>query len=264
MLENAKSLSFADSRSTRGRRGALLTGTTELIHPIATLATIAQPKDLNVNRRDFASQIALAGLGTTSFFALSGQAAAQGGPIEGKQYAKVEPPVPPVAPGKIEVIEFFSYACPHCNAFEPTVEAWAKKLPADVNFQRVPVPFLMNYENLMKTYYSLDILGLVNQMQSKVFAAIHVDHNFLEKPADITALMAKNGVDAAKFTSTFNSFSVATAVTRAKKLFAEYKIDGVPTLAVQGRYTTSPGLAGGFDQAFSVVDYLVQRARTKG
>lgn len=214
-----------------------------------------------MNRRDFAAQFALTGLGAASLFALAGPAAAQGGPVEGKQYTKIEPPVAPGSPGKIEVIEFFSYACPHCNAFDPTVEAWAKKVPADVNFVRIPVPFLANFENLMKTYYALDSLGLVAQMQPKVFAAIHVDHNPLDKPADIAALMAKNGVDAAKFSSTFSSFSVATSVTRAKKLFSEYKVDGVPTLTVQGRYETSPGLAGGFDQAFAVVDYLVQRSR---
>lgn len=201
---------------------------------------------------------------TTAALALPTLAQAQGGPIEGRQYVRLTQPVPTGAePGKIEVIEFFSYACPHCNAFEPTVSAWSKKLPADVAFHRVPVPFLMNFENLMRTYYSLETLGQVDAMNPKVFAAIHVERNYLEKPADIAALMAKNGIDAARFTSVFNSFSVATSVTRAKKLMAAYRIDGVPTLTVQGRYATSPGLAGGFDQATGVVDYLVQRSRGK-
>jgi len=217
-----------------------------------------------VNRRDFSAQLAASGLGAAaaSLF-VAGPAAAQGGPVEGRQFKKVEPPVPPAVAGKIEVIEFFSYACPHCNAFEPTIEAWIKKLPADVAFTRVPVPFLMNAENFMRTYYALETLGQVDAMQRKVFAAIHVDHNYLEKPADIAALMAKNGIDAAKFTSVFNSFSVATSVTRAKKLMAAYKIDGVPTLTVQGRYATSPGQAGGLEQTTAVVDYLVQRSRGK-
>jgi thiol:disulfide interchange protein DsbA len=217
-----------------------------------------------VNRREFSASLAGTGLGALATTLLAGPALAQGGaPVEGKQYTKVEPPVPPIVPGKIEVIEFFSYACPHCNAFEPTVSAWSKKLPADVAFHRVPVPFLMNAENLMRTYYSLETLGQVDAMNPKVFAAIHVDRNYLEKPADIAALMAKNGIDAAKFTSVFNSFSVATSVARAKKLMAAYKIDGVPTLTVQGRYATSPGQAGGFEQATAVVDYLVQRSRGK-
>lgn len=218
-----------------------------------------------MNRRDFSAQLAVAGLGATAFSLLvaSGPAAAQGAPIEGRQFKKVEPPVPATSAGKIEVIEFFSYACPHCSAFEPTIEAWTKKLPADVAFSRLPVPFLMNFENLMRTYYSLETLGQVGAMQRKVFAAIHVDHNYLEKPADIAALMAKNGIDAAKFTSAFNSFSVATSVTRAKKTMAAYKIDGVPAIAVNGRWLTSPGDAGGPEQATAVADYLIQRVRTK-
>ena len=216
-----------------------------------------------MNRRDFSAPLAVTSLGAaaSSLFVVAGPAAAQGGPVEGKQFSKVEPPVPPIGQGKIEVIEFFSYACPHCSAFEPTVEAWAKKLPADVAFHRVPVPFLMNFENLMRTYYSLETMGLVETMQRKVFTAIHGERNFLEKPADIAALMAKNGVDAAKFTSVFNSFSVASSVTRAKKLAAAYKLDGVPSVAVQGRWATSPGQAGGAEQAMAVTDFLIQRAR---
>jgi len=174
---------------------------------------------------------------------------------------RVEPPVAPMAPGKIEVLEFFSYGCPHCNAFEPTIESWSKKVPADVAFHRVPVPFLFNFENFMRTYYALETMGQVQAMQRKVFSAVHVEHQRLDKPADIAALMTKNGVDGAKFLEVFNSFSVATSVTRAKKLVAAYKLDGVPALAVQGRYTTSPGTAGGPEQAMAVVDYLVQRAR---
>ncbi len=216
-----------------------------------------------MNRRDFSAQLAVTSLGgAASLFVVASPAAAQGGPVEGKQFAKIEPPVPPMAAGKIEVLEFFSYACPHCSAFEPTVEAWTKKLPADVAFHRVPVPFLMNFENLMRTYYSLETMGLVDTMQRKVFTAIHVDRNFLEKPADIASLMAKNGVDAAKFTNVFSSFSVASSVTRAKKLTAAYKLDGVPTIAVQGRWATSPGQAGGAEQALAVTDFLIQRARS--
>jgi len=126
-----------------------------------------------VNRRDFSAQLAVTGLGAaaSSLFVVAAPAAAQGAPAEGRQFARIDPPVPPVTPGKIEVIEFFSYACPHCSAFEPAVEAWAKKVPADVAFLRVPVPFLQNFENLMRTYYTLESMGLVDTMQRKVFTA---------------------------------------------------------------------------------------------
>ena len=216
---------------------------------------------MNVNRRDFSASLIGTGIGAVAI-SLAGAASAQGAvPAEGVQFARVEPPVAPIAPGKIEVLEFFSYACPHCNTFEPTVEAWARNLPPDVAFHRVPVTFLMNAENFMRTYYALETMGLVGTMQRKVFAAVHVERLRLDKPAEIAALMAKNGIDSAKFLDVFNSFSVATSLTRAKKLVAAYKLDGVPALSVQGRYATSPGQAGGAEQAMAVVDFLIQRAR---
>ena len=235
--------------------------TAELFHaPPALSAVACQPKDPNVNRRDFSAALLSTGASAAAL-SWAPMAFAQGEPVEGKQFVKVEPPVPPLAPGKIEVLEFFSYACPHCNAFEPTLEAWTKKLPADVGFRRVPAPFLANAENFMRTYYTLETMNQVATMQRKVFAAVHVDHQYLDKPADIAALAGKNGLDAAKFLDTFNSFSVATSVARAKKLAAAYKLDSVPLLAVNGRYVTSPAQAGGPDQALAVVDALIQRAR---
>ena len=212
-----------------------------------------------MNRRDFSAALLATSFGAA---AVPLTASAQAGtPTEGQQFAKVEPPVPLLAPGKIEVLEFFSYACPHCNAFEPTVEAWSKKLPADVVFHRVPAPFLMNAENFMRTYYALETMNQVSAMQRKVFAAVHVERLHLDKPADIAALMTKNGVDGTKFLDVFNSFSVANSVTRAKKLAVAYKLDSVPTMMVNGHYSTSPAQSGGMEQTVAVVDYLIQRAR---
>lgn len=213
-----------------------------------------------MNRRDFSARLTALGIASASC-AIALPAAAQGDPQEGAQFTRVEPPVPPAASGKIEVLEFFSYACTHCNAFEPSIEAWSKKLPADVAFRRVPVHFLMNAENFQRTYYALETLGQVDALNRKIFAAVHVDRLRLDKPDDIAALVGKNGGDAAKFLSAFNSFSVATSVTRAKKLTESYKLDGVPSMAVQGRYVTSPGQAGSAERALAVVDFLVGRAR---
>jgi len=210
-----------------------------------------------VNRREFSATLIATFIGAG---ALPLTASAQT-PTEGTQYAKIEPPVPPTVQGKIEVVEFFSYACPHCAAFEPTLEAWVKKLPADVAFHRIPVPFLMNSENFMRTYYALEAMGQVDAVQRKIFNAVHVDRLHLDKPADIAALVGKSGVDSAKFLDMFNSFSVATNVTRGKKLVAASKVDSVPMLTVGGRYNTSPSQAGGAEQALAVVDFLVQRAR---
>jgi thiol:disulfide interchange protein DsbA len=213
-----------------------------------------------MNRREFSTRLIGAGAGTLAL-SLAVPAWSQGAPAEGTQFTKIDPPVPTQAQGKVEVLEFFSYACPHCNAFEPTLEAWVKKLPADVMFRRVPVPFLMNAETFQRTYYALESLGLVDTMHRKIFAAVHVDRLRLDSANDVAALVAKNGGDSAKFLDAMKSFGVANGVTRAKKMTADYKIDSVPSIAVQGRFITSPSLAGTAEKALQVTDFLIQRAR---
>lgn len=213
-----------------------------------------------MNRRDFSSLLLASGTGASLLLASAG-VRAQGAPIEGRDYTRVEPPQPPSIPGKIEVLEFFSYACPHCGSFEPMIGPWARSLPADVAFRRVPVNFLFNVENFQRTYYALETTGLVETMQAKVFAAVHVDKQRLDKPEDIAALIARNGGDAAKFLAAFKSFSVATSVGRAKKLQADYKIEAVPALTIHGRFLTSPSQAGGGPQSLAVADALIDRVR---
>lgn len=212
-----------------------------------------------MQRRQFSQFLLGAGA-----LAIGGRAAAQGGPIEGTHYVKLAQPVPTPGGGKIEVVEFFSYACPHCNAFEPTLEAWVKKLPADVAFRRAPVPFLFNYENFQKLYFALEALGQVDAMQKKVFYAVHGERQRLDKPADIVALVTKNGIDGAKFMDVFNSFSVQSKARQASQLSEAYKIDGVPAIGVHGRFYTSVSLAGGPDRALLVTDLLVDRIRKGG
>jgi len=213
-----------------------------------------------MNRREFSTRLIAAGAGTLALSAGT-TAWSQGAPTEGTQFTKLDPPVPTAAQGKVEVVEFFSYACPHCSAFEPTLEAWVKKLPADVAFRRVPVPFLMNAELFQRTYFALESLGMVDAMQRKIFAAIHIDRVRLDSANDVAALVAKNGGDGAKFLDAMKSFGVANGVTRAKKMTVDYKIDSVPSIAVQGRFITSPSQAGSGEKALQVADFLIQRAR---
>jgi thiol:disulfide interchange protein DsbA len=212
-----------------------------------------------MNRRDFSASLLAAGLSVAA-----GSAQAQGAPVEGTHYVKLNQPLP-VPPGKIEVIEFFWYGCPHCNAFEPQLDTWAKKLPADVAFRRVPVAFRDEpFTAHQKIFYALDAMGLIPTMHRKVFYAIHVERQRLDKPAEIAALMTKNGIDGAKFLENFNSFSTQTKARQASKLASDYKIDGVPAIGVQGRYFTSGSLAGGPDGMLTVADYLIQRQRKAG
>jgi len=215
----------------------------------------------NMNRRRFSAGLLSAA--AASALAASGPAFGQAPPVEGKDYVRIEGPQPPGVPaGKVEVLEFFSYACPHCSSFEPTLEAWEKQLPAEVVFRRVPVAFLMNADNFMRTYYALETIGAVQAMQLKIFRAIHIERKRLETGDDIAAFVGANGGDSAKFLAAFKSFTVNTSVARAKKLMADYKVESVPTLIVHGRWMTSPSQAGTPERALAVVDQLVQRVRS--
>jgi len=215
-----------------------------------------------LQRREFSA--ALIGAGALS---LGLPAAAQGNaPVEGTHYVRLSTPLPTAAPaGKVEVIEFFWYGCPHCNAFEPALEAWVKKLPPHVAFRRVPVAFRDEpFTAHQRIYYALEALGQVEVMHRKVFYAIHNDRARLDKPADIAAFMAKNGIDSAKFLDVYNSFGVQTKVNQARRLAEAYKIDGVPALGVDGRYYTSGTLAGTPERSLQVVEFLVERSRKAG
>ncbi len=214
-----------------------------------------------MKRRDFSLQMAAAGLGSV----WAGATRAQGAPVEGTHYLKLNQPAPGSAPaGKIEVVEFFSYGCPHCFALEPTLEPWAKRLPADVVFKRVPVGFNALYENYQKIFYALESMGQLDNMHRKVFNAIHQQHQRLDKEADIVAFMTANGVDGAKFIEQYKSFSVQTKARQAQQLSQSYKIDGVPAMGVQGRYVTSGAQAGSNERALAVTDSLVQSLRKPG
>ena len=212
-----------------------------------------------MKRRHFSATM----LGAAVALVGPGNVLAQTAPVEGKHYVRLSQPLPSSAgPGKIEVIEFFWYGCPHCNAFEPQLEHWVKQLPADVVFNRVPVAFRAEpFTTHQRIYYALEALGLVGAMHRKVFYAIHAERQALDKPAEIQAFMAKNGVDATRFMEAFGSFATETKVRRANQLVDGYKIDGVPAIGIQGRYYTSGTLAGSNELALSLTDLLLQRLR---
>jgi thiol:disulfide interchange protein DsbA len=177
-------------------------------------------------------------------------------------YSLLNPPQPTDGSGKIEVIEFFWYGCPHCNAFEPALDAWAKQLPADLMFHRVPVAFSAQpFVAHQRIFYALESLDLLGTMHRKIFYAIHHDRMRLDKPEEISAFMAQNGVDAAKFMEAYGSFTTQTRLTQANKLADGYKIDGVPAIGIHGRFYTSGPLAGNNEKTLAVTDFLVQRLR---
>jgi protein dithiol oxidoreductase (disulfide-forming) len=214
-----------------------------------------------MQRRQFSAGLASAALGPG--FAVSSHA--QGGPVEGTHYVRLSQPLAMPASGKFEVVEFFWYGCPHCHEFEPALEAWVKTLAADVIFRRAPVAFRPEpHGTHQRIYFALEAMGLVATIHRKVFYAVHNERARLDKPADISAFMAKNGVDGAKFLDVFNSFSVQTKARQAHQLSEAYKIDGVPALGIHGRFYTSGSLAGSNERALAVADHLLKRLRTGG
>jgi thiol:disulfide interchange protein DsbA len=215
-----------------------------------------------MKRRAFTQAATGAAFASSALWASTAQAQAKG-PQPGTDYQPVDPRAPLEAPaGKVEVVEFFWYSCPHCNAFEPTLQAWIPKLPKDVVFRRVPVAFQDSFVPQQRLYYALEAMGLVEKLHAKVFAAIHVEKQNLSGGDAIVEWVAKQGVDKAKFAEHYGSFSVATKATKAAQLQNAYKVEGVPALGVAGRYYTDGSIAGNMQRALQIVDALIVQART--
>jgi len=183
-------------------------------------------------------------------------------PQEGVEYLTLDKRAPVDAPaGKIEVIEFFWYSCPHCNHFEPQLETWIKKLPPDVVMRRVPVAFRDDMVPQQRLFYALEAMGKVDEMQAKVFHAIHNERQGVNREDSILAWAEKQGFDKTKFRDLYNSFSVSAKARRATQLQEQYKVQGVPAIGVAGRFYVDGDLAHNMDRALQVTDYLIAETR---
>jgi thiol:disulfide interchange protein DsbA len=184
-------------------------------------------------------------------------------PQEGKDFTVLKTPVPVETGGKIEVLEFFQYSCPHCASFDPYLTAWRKKLPTDVEYKRIPIAWDNSTMPHVRIYYTLEALGKLDDMHQKVFAAIQKNRQPMINPEQIADFMAANGIDRKQWLDTYNSFSVAARANRAGQIWRAYKIDGTPMMAVDGRFMTAPSMVGTREGSLVVLDYLVQRSRTE-
>ena len=217
-----------------------------------------------IQRREFSISTAFgtlsAGLGLAAL-PVAAQAQAQAY-REGADYLVLDKPAPTeAAAGKVEVVEFFWYGCPHCNSFEPQLEIWLKTAPKNVAFRRVPVSFRPDFEPHQRLYYVLEAMGKVEELHKKVFYTIHVEKQPLNSAPAVTAWAEKQGIDKANFTEMYNSFSVSTKVRKATQLQDSYKVDGVPALGVAGRYYTSSEQAKTMERALLITNYLVALPR---
>ncbi len=197
-------------------------------------------------------------------FAVGSACASALAPPAGKHYKVLKTPqAVSVAAGKIEVIEFFWYGCPHCKDFDPLIEAWASKQDPDVVFKRVPIAFDANLALYQKLYHALDALGVATQMAPKIFKAIHVDRNYLQSTEAQAEFVAQHGVDKKKFLEIYNSFSTVSELQRDNKLMMDYNLTGVPALTVQGKYEISPALTNSLEGVMPVLDFVVSQIRAK-
>lgn len=186
----------------------------------------------------------------------------QRGYQEGQDYVALDKRVPgDSAAGRVEVIEFFWYNCPHCNAFEPQLEQWIAKLPKDVTLRRVPVAFRDEFVPQQRLFYALEAMGKLEELHKKVFYAIHVEKRNLNTQANIGEWIASQGIDRTKFDPLYDSFAVQTKATRAKKLQDDFKVSGVPALGIAGRFYTDGALAQSMSRALQITDFLIAEVK---
>jgi thiol:disulfide interchange protein DsbA len=212
----------------------------------------------SLNAASLAGALALAG--GTPMRALA--QAAQ--PVEGRDYIKLARPLAMANTGKIEVIEFFWYACPHCFAFEPTIEAWIDRLPADVRFRRVPVGFDALKQVHQQIFYTWEALGLVDQMHVKTFTRFHVQKRPIEREQDMLDFAQESGLDVNKVKQAWNSFGVQTKMRQANQLTEQYDITQMPEMGIQGRFTATAVPSAGPASVLATTDWLVERIRKGG
>jgi protein dithiol oxidoreductase (disulfide-forming) len=185
---------------------------------------------------------------------------------EGVNYKRLLPAQPTEVPaGQVEVLEFFWYACPHCYAIDPGVEAWLKTKPAYISFSRVPVMWNEGHRSLARLFYTLQTLGKLDQLHGEVFKEIHVHGDPLVAPdpndaagsEHMQAVFARKfGISEADFTKAYHSFAVETALQRADELGQRYRIDGVPTFVVNGKFISDVGTAGSPERLLTLVGDL--------
>jgi protein dithiol oxidoreductase (disulfide-forming) len=186
---------------------------------------------------------------------------AAAGALAQQPWQQLNPAQPTEGGGKVEVIEFFWYGCPHCYSLEPAVVTWAKKAPADVAFKRVPALPSESWGEGARMFYTLESMGKLEEFHQKVFDAIHKQNVNMNNKKARDEWLQKNGIDPAKYAEVEKSFTVATKVNRAKQLTYAYRVESVPRVVVNGKYVVTAEQAGGVDRVFQIVDQLVGMAR---
>jgi len=181
---------------------------------------------------------------------------------EGKHYKLVDQ-AKTIDGDKVEVLEFFWYGCPHCYQFEPKLSEWKKNKPDYVEFVRVPATFQPLWVLHARAYYALQLLGVGEEIHLKFFSEIHNKKNYMKTIDALTVFVQENGVDRSEFIDAMNSFTVETNVRKATKLVTDYNLNGVPAVAVNGKYLISASMAGSYDNMIKIMNYLIEKEKAK-
>ena len=182
---------------------------------------------------------------------------------EGQQYKLLKPAQPTdVAPGKVQVVEVFWYACSHCYAIEPKIEAWnSKGKPPYVVSVQMPATWNELLKTHARVFYTAELLGKLQQLNGDIFREINVKGNRMDTPEKIEAFFVSHGVSKADFQKAFASFAVESKLRQAEELNKRYKITGTPTWVVDGKYITDVSMAGSEDALFEVLNALAAKAK---
>jgi len=181
---------------------------------------------------------------------------------EGKHYKRIDQPKT-IDSDKVEVLEFFWYGCPHCYSFEPYLDKWKKNKPENVEFVRVPATFQPLWVLHARAYYALQMLGAEEKIHLKFFSEIHNKKNYMKTFDAVTAFVQENGVERSEFIDAMNSFTVETQIRKATKVVTDYKLNGVPAVAVNGKYLISASMAGSYDNMIKIMNYLIAKESAK-
>ena len=223
---------------------------------ISTITAQSNPMRSRMSRRTFVAMtlgVAAAALGVPAGADM----------VEGKNYFRLKAPVPVETGKKIEVIEFFSYGCPHCAELEKYLIPWRAKLPQDVQFRRVPVMFQDRWVNLGKIYYTLDALGEEEKLSPDVFAAIHGQNVSLWNDKTFFDWAASKGLDRKKVEDVYGSFAISGKMNRARQQAQLFDIQSVPTVVVDGKFVTGSDKVGTHAQLPAALDELIVKARAE-
>ena len=160
---------------------------------------------------------------------------------------------------QIEVVELFSYSCPHCFRLDPIVMEWKKSLPENVKFVHVPAIFRDSWLQLARVFYAAEAMGELERLHPIIFNAIHVDKKRLNTEGQLLDFIAEQGIDRDEFEKMMNSFGVKAKVKKALVLSQTSGVTGVPAMIVNGKYRTDAPSAGSMEDMMKAVDFLIQK-----